>query len=100
MPDIGIRCAVLMEVKISDGKHTKRPEGYEMIISNGKNTKQGEIALLWKKNHPMFDIESANAQAHHIITFHLTTGDNRFYVMAIYIAPTCKTGVSNLCNTC
>ena len=61
MADMGIGCAVLMEVKISNGKHTKRPKGYKMIILKEKNTKQGGVALLWKKDHPMFKIESANA---------------------------------------
>ena len=61
MSDMGIGCAVLTEVKFFDGKHTKRPEGYKMIILKGKNTKQGGVALLWKKDHPMFKIESANA---------------------------------------
>ena len=44
----------------------------------------------------MFEIENVNAGVRNMITFQLITGDKRFYVMAIYIAPTCITGVEDL----
>ena len=98
MADMGIGCAFLSEVKISDNKYAKRPEGYEIIISRGKSKQQGGVALLWKDKHPMFEIENANARVRNLITFQLITGDKRFYVMAIYIAPGCRKGVEDLRN--
>ena len=63
---MGIGCAFLSEVKISDNKYAKRPEGYEIIISRGKSKNQGGVALLWKDKHPMFEIENANARVRNL----------------------------------
>jgi hypothetical protein len=71
MADMGIGCAFLSEVKISDNKYAKRMEGYEVIISRGKNKQQGGVALLWKDEHPMFEIENANARVCNLITIQL-----------------------------
>ena len=96
MADMSIGCAFLTEVKISNNKHARRAEGYEIIISRGKSDMQGGVALLWKDKHPMFEVENVNARVRNLITFQLKTGDKRFYVMAIYIAPGCTKGVEDL----
>ena len=72
MADMGIGCAFLTEMKISDDKYARRPKGYEIMISRGKSKKQGGLALLWMDNHPMFEIENTNAQVRNLITFQLT----------------------------
>ncbi len=52
---------------------------------------------MWKEDDPKFEVESVLFNnSPNIVTFQLTTGDERFYVIGIYIPSDCNKGVDNL----
>ena len=57
---------------------------------------QGGIALLWKENHPGYEVELACIVTPNLLTFQLATGNEQFYCMGIYIPPTDMMGVDDL----
>jgi len=55
------------------------------------------VALVWKDNDPTFEVESVLFNnGRNIVTFQLTTGDDRYYVIEIYVPPDCSEGVHDL----
>jgi hypothetical protein len=56
---MGIRAAILMEMKITDNWYPKLTSGYKVISSKVTTNKQGEIALVWKEGHSSFEVEAA-----------------------------------------
>ncbi len=52
---------------------------------------------MWKENDPKFEVKSVLFNnSPNIVTFQLTTGDKRFYVIGIYVPPDCSNGVDDL----
>ena len=89
---MGVGCALLTEVKITDDRYTKFASGYKIISSKATSHSQGGIALLWKENHPFFEVEAATVATPNLMTFQLVTGYEQFYVKGIYIPPNDTTG--------
>ena len=51
------------------------------------------VALVLKDNDPTFEVESVLFNnGRNIVTFQLTTGDDRYYVIEIYVPPDCSEG--------
>ena len=51
LAQMGVGCALLTEVKITDDRYTKFVSGYKIISSKATSHNQGGIALLWKESH-------------------------------------------------
>ena len=67
------------------------------VLEGGESGHQGEVALIWKEDDPKWEIKSVLFNnGPNISTFQLATGDERFYVIGIYIPPDCIKGVDNL----
>ena len=96
LAQMGVGCALLTEVKITDDRYTKFASGYKIIASKATSHSQGGIALLWKENHQFFEVEAATIATPNLMTFQLVTGYKRFYVMGTYIPPNDTTGVDAL----
>jgi exonuclease III len=91
--------AVLTEIKLVDNRHPKTVSGYSIMYSKALSGHQGGVALMWKENDPKFEVESVLFNnGPNIATFQLTTGDERFYVIGIYVPPNCSKGVDDLRN--
>ena len=91
--------AVLTETKLVNDRHPKTASGYSFMCSKAVSGHQGGVALMWKENEPKFEVESVLFNnGPNIVTFQLTTGDERFYVIGIYVPPNCSKGVDNLRN--
>ena len=89
--------AVLTETKLVDDRHPKTASGYTIMCSKAVSGHQGGVALVWKENDPKFEVESVLFNnGPNIVTFQLTTGDERFYVIGIYVPPDCSNGVDDL----
>jgi len=63
-----------------------------LLLALPTNTKyhlkhKGGIALLWQPDHEGFGVEATRVVTPNLITFQLVTGDERYYVMGIYIPP-------------
>ena len=90
---------VLTETKLVDNSHPKTASGYSIMCSKAKSGHQGGVALMWKENNPKFEVESVLFNNRpNIVTFQLTTGDKRFYVIRIYVPLDCSKGVDDLRN--
>jgi hypothetical protein len=89
--------AVLTETKIVGDRHPKTASGYTIMCSKAVSGHQGGVALAWKEDDPKFEVESVLFNnGPNIVTFQVTTGDDRFYVIGIYVPPDCRNGVDNL----
>jgi hypothetical protein len=92
--DVGL--AVLKETKLTDNRYTRLASGFKILTSKATSHNQGGIALLWKENHPGYEVELARIATPNLLRFQLITGDERFYCMGIYIPPTDTMGVEDL----
>ena len=93
---MGADLAVMTEMKLLDDRYTRLALGFKILASKAMSHNQGGIALLWKENHPGYEVESARIATPNLLTFQLITGDERFYCMGIYIPPTDTMGVEDL----
>jgi hypothetical protein len=97
LAQMGVGLAVLTETKLVDDRHHKSAAGYSIMCSKAVSGHQGGVALMWKENDPKFEVESVLFNnGPNIVTFQLTTGDERFYVIGIYVPPNCNKGVDDL----
>jgi hypothetical protein len=89
--------AVLTETKLVDDRHPKNASGYTIMCSKAVSGHQGGVALVWNEDDPEFEVESVLFnRGPNIVTFQVTTGDERYYVIRIYIPPNCSNGVDDL----
>jgi hypothetical protein len=84
---MGVNCAVLTKVKITNDKYPRCVSGFKVILLNVTGHSQGGIALLWNKGHASFEVEAAKIVTPNLLTFQLVTGYERFYMMGTYIPP-------------
>ena len=96
LAQMGVGCALLMEVNITDDRYPKFASGYKIISSKATSHNQGGIALIWKESHQFFEVEAATVVTPNLMTFQLVTGYERFYIMGTYIPPNDMTGVDVL----
>jgi hypothetical protein len=93
---MGVGLAVLTETKLTDDRYTRLASGFKILASKATSHNQGGIALLWKENHPGYEVESARIVTPNLLMFQLVTGNERFYCMGICIPPTNAMGVEDL----
>ena len=85
--------AVLTETKLVDDRHPTTASGYTIMCSKAVSGHQGGVAIMWKENDSKFEVKSVLFNnGPNIVTFQVTTGDERFYVIGIYIPPIAATG--------
>jgi hypothetical protein len=93
---MGVGCAILSEMKITDSRYTRMTLGYKVLATKAPSKHQGGIALFWQPDHEAFEIEATKIVTPNIITFQLVTGDQRYYIIGIYIPPNDTQGGHNL----
>jgi hypothetical protein len=64
-------------------------------VSKAASPHQGGIGLIWKEDHDGFEVKAVWPLAPNLMAFQLVTGNERYYVMGIYIPPNCTTGVND-----
>ncbi len=96
LAQMGVNCAVLTKVKITNNKYPRCASGFKVISSKVTSHSQGGIALLWNKGHASFEVEAAKIVTPNLLTFQLVLGYEQFYVMGTYIPPNNTTGVDAL----
>jgi hypothetical protein len=57
---------------------------------------QGGIGLIWREDHDGFEVEAVRPLTRNLMSFQLVMGNERYYVMGIYIPPNCTMGVDSL----
>jgi hypothetical protein len=95
---MGVNCAVLTEVKITNDKYPLCASGFKIILLTATSHSQGGIALLWNEGHASFEVEAAKIVTPNLLTFQLVMGYKGFYMMGTYIPPNDTMGVDALCE--
>jgi hypothetical protein len=93
---MGVGCTVLTKTKLTDARYPKHVEGYHVIASKATSPQQGGIALLSTAGHQDFEVEAVKITSPNVLTFQLTKGGVRFFVIGAYIPPADMTGVDDL----
>jgi hypothetical protein len=55
---MGVRCAVLLEMKITGNCYTHMMLGYKVLLTKALSKHQEGIALLWQPDYKAFEIEA------------------------------------------
>ncbi len=76
---------VLTETKLVDDRHPKTASGFSIMCLKTVIGHQGGVALMWKEDN-----------GPNIVTFQVTTEDERFYDIGTYIPLDCIKGVDHL----
>ena len=88
---------VLTETKLANDRHPKTASGYAIMCSKAVSRHQEGVVLMWTEDKPEFEVELVLFNnGPDIVTFQLATGDERFYLIGIYIPPDCNRGVDDL----
>ncbi len=82
----------LKKAKLTDDRYPKLISGYSVIASKAASPHQGGIALLWENEHPDFEMEAVKVCTPNLLTFQLVTGEERYFVMGVYIPPLTRRG--------
>ena len=93
---MGVGCCVLTETKLTNNRYPKTTSGYRVISSKATSPHQGGVALLWEEGHQDFEVEAVTIVSPNLLTFQLVTGEDRYFVMGVYIPPADTTGVDDL----
>jgi hypothetical protein len=78
LEQMGVGSAVSTETKLTDDHYTRLASGFKILASKATSHNQGGIALLWKENHPGYEVELAQIAMPNLLTFQLITGNERF----------------------
>ncbi len=69
LAQMGVNCAVLTKVKITNDKYPRCTSGFKVILSKATSHSQGGIALLWNKGHAFFEVKVAKIVTPNLLTF-------------------------------
>jgi hypothetical protein len=75
---MGVGLAVLTETKLTDNRYTRLASGFKILASKATSHNQGGIALLWKENHPGYEVESAQIAMPNLLTFQSLLATSNF----------------------
>ncbi len=84
---MGVRIGILTKTKVTNNWYLKSLSGYRVLVLKAASPHQGGIGLIWREDHDGFEIEAVRPLTPNLISFQLVTGNERFYVMGIYIPP-------------
>ncbi len=96
LAQMGVGIGILTKTKVIDDWYSKSLLGYRVLVLKATSPHQGGIGLIWREDHDGFEVEAVRPLTPNLISFQLVTGDERFYVMGIYIPPNCTLGVEDV----
>jgi hypothetical protein len=67
-----------------------------VLVLKAASPHQGGVGLIWRDVHDGFKVKAVQPLTLNLLSFQLIMGDERYYVMGIYIPPNCTMGVDNL----
>ncbi len=65
-------------------------------MSKAASPHQGGIGIIWREDHDGFEVKAVWPLTPTVMSFQLVTGDERYYIMGIYIPPICTLGVDDI----
>jgi hypothetical protein len=96
LAQMGIGVAVLTKTKFVDDQYPKTAAGYTIMSLKAASCSQGGVALAWRENNLKFEVKLVLFHGLNTLTFQLTTGDERIYIVGTYIPPNCTRGVEGV----
>jgi hypothetical protein len=87
LAQMGIKIGILTKTKITNDWYSKSLLGYKVFVSKAVSPHQRGVSLVWREDHDGFEVKAVRPMTPNLLTFQLVTGDERFYVMGIYIPP-------------
>jgi hypothetical protein len=93
---MGVGCCVLTETKLTNDQYPKHVSGYCVIASKATSPHQGGFTILWEAEHRDFEVKAMQVRTPNLLTFHLITREEQYFVMGAYIPPADTTGVDDL----
>ncbi len=91
-----VRIGIQTKTKVTNNWYLKSLLGYRVLVSKAASPHQGGICVIWRKDHNGFEVEVVRPLTPNLMSFQLVMGNERYYVMGIYIPPNCMTWVDNL----
>jgi hypothetical protein len=82
---MGVCCGVLTKTKLTNDQYPRFMSGYHVVASKAASLHQGIITVLWKQGHQDFEVEVVHTASPNILTFHLVTGGDQFFMMGAYM---------------
>jgi hypothetical protein len=96
LAQMGVGIGILTKTKVIDNRYSKSLLGYRVLVLKAASPHQGGIGLIWREDHDGFKVEAVRPLTPNLMSFQLVTGDERFYVMGIYIPSNCTSGMEDL----
>ncbi len=96
LAQMGVGIGILNKTKVINNRYAKSLSGYRVLTSKAASPHQGGIGLIWREDHNGFEVEAIRPLTPNLMSFQLITGNERYYIMGIYIPPNCTTGVEDL----
>jgi hypothetical protein len=88
LAQMGVGIGILTKTKITNNWYLKSLSGYWVLASKATSPHRGGIGLIWREGHNGFEVEAIRPLTPNLMSFQLVTGNERYYVMGIYIPPT------------
>ncbi len=96
MAQMGIGVTVLTETKFVNDRYPKTAAGYTIMSLKAASCSQGGVALTWREDNLKFEVKLVLFHGPNTLTFQLTTGDKRTYIVGTYIPPNYTRGVEDI----
>ena len=84
---MGVGLALLQETKVTKGIYPRSASGYTIFATDAPSAQQGGIALVWEDAHDAFEVEGLVERTANVLTFQLTTGEARYFIVGCYLPP-------------
>ena len=80
--DLGI----FQETNCADVIYTRKSSGYSVVATDAPRRHRGGVAVFYRPS-PYFAVEAVRQFGPNVVSFHLATGERRWYIIGCYLAP-------------
>jgi hypothetical protein len=84
--EAALRAMGQMNVDLGVGIYTRRSAGYQVLATDAPSAHQGGIAVFWRDS-PQWQVEAYRTYGPNVVSFQLTSGKCKWYVVGAYIPP-------------
>ena len=86
MAQVNIDLGIFQETKCTDGIYTRESAGYRVVATDAPSRHRGGVALFYRLS-PLFEVEAVREYGPNVLSFKVTTGARRWYIIGCYLAP-------------
>jgi hypothetical protein len=89
---MGVGIGIPTKTKVDNNQYSKSLLEYRVLVLKAASPHQGGIGLIWREDHDGFEVKAVRPLTLNLMSFQLVMGNERYYVMGIYIPPTVQWG--------